>query len=201
MKLKIQKLSHWDVNKDGNIVLSAPMSPMSAAKDFVSKAVPELTLTGLFRIVGDGETTFTTWEDADIYPVQVDVICGVLNFRHLVVFGEIGSRYMPICLSLDGEPQFSELYTNYKWLSAPTVDEIAAILSTINFRKLNEEFSNFRWAVFGGKADDWFSRLPLEKQVELSGGSYPEEATMWWNSLSNDEKYREYKTHGPGNNS
>ena len=80
-----------------------------------------MVITGLFRIQGDGETTFTTWENADIEPVQVDVICCILNFRHMAIFGEIGSRYMPIALILDGEAQFSELYTTYKWESAPTI--------------------------------------------------------------------------------
>lgn len=201
MKLKLQRLSRWDINKDGNIVLSGPMSPMLAAKDFIKKTVPEMVLTGLYRIVGDGEATFTTWEHADIYPNQIDVICGVLNFRHLIVFGEIGSRYMPICLSLDGEAQFSELYAEYKWISAPTVDEIANVLSTINLKELDEEFKRFRWVALAEKADDWFSGLPVEKQIDLSGGSYPAEATMWWNSLSNEERYRKYKEHGSGNNS
>lgn len=149
MKLALHKLTQWHHTESYNIALSGPMSPMSAAKDFVSKVFEkgDMVITGLFRIQGDGETTFTTWENADIEPVQVDVICCILNFRHMAIFGEIGSRYMPIALILDGEAQFSELYTTYKWESAPTIQEIADVLSTINLTELKKQFEDYRWSV------------------------------------------------------
>lgn len=171
------------------------MSPMSAAKDFVSKVFEkgDMVITGLFRIQGDGETTFTTWENADIEPVQVDVICCILNFRHMAIFGEIGSRYMPIALILDGEAQFSELYTTYKWESAPTIQEIADVLSTINLTELKKQFEDYRWTVKAEQADDWMLDQPMESQLTILGEKIPRDALMKWDAMSPQEKYKIYK--------
>ena len=180
MKLTLQKLTQWHHTESYNIALSGPMSPMAAAKDFVSKVFEKggMVITGLFRIKGDGETTFTTWENADIEPVQVDVICCILNFRHMAVFGEIGSRYMPIALIIDGEAQFSELYTTYKWISAPTVQEIADVLGTINLAELKKQFEDYRWAVKAEQADDWMLDQPMESQLKILGEKIPRDALM-----------------------
>lgn len=195
MKLVLQKLTQWHHTESYNIALSGPMSPMAAAQDFVSKVFEksEMVITGLFRIKGDGETTFTTWENADIEPVQVDVICCILNFRHMAVFGEIGSRYMPIALILDGEAQFSELYTTYKWESAPTVQEIANILSTINLAELKKQFEDYRWTVKAEQADDWMLDQPMESQLKILGEKIPRDALMKWDAMSPEEKYKTYK--------
>lgn len=195
MKLTLQKLTQWHHTESYNIALSGPMSPMAAAKDFVSKVFDkgDMVITGLFRIKGDGETTFTTWEDADIEPVQVDVICCILNFRHMAVFGEIGSRYMPIALILDGEAQFSELYTTYKWESAPTVQEIADVLSTINLAELKKQFEDYRWTVKAEQADDWMLDQPMESQLRILGERIPRDALMKWDAMSPQEKYKIYK--------
>ncbi len=195
MKLTLQKLTQWHHNKSYNIALSGPMSPMSAAKDFVSKVFEEgnMVITGLFRIQGDGETTFTTWENADIEPVQVDVICCILNFRHMAVFGEIGSRYMPIALILDGEAQFSELYTTYKWESAPTIQEVADVLSTINLTELKKQFEDYRWTVKAEQADDWMLDQPMESQLTILGEKIPRDALIKWDAMSPQEKYKIYK--------
>lgn len=195
MKLTLQKLTQWHHNELYNIALSGPMSPMSAAKDFVSKVFEEgnMVITGLFRIQGDGETTFTTWENADIEPVQVDVICCILNFRHMAVFGEIGSRYMPIALILDGEAQFSELYTTYKWESAPTIQEVADVLSTINLAELKKQFEDYRWTVKGLQADDWMLDQPMKSQLTILGEKIPRDALIKWDAMSSQEKYKIYK--------
>lgn len=195
MKLILQKLTQWHHTESYNIALSGPMSPMAAAKDFVSKVFDkgDMVITGLFRIQGDGETTFTTWENADIEPVQVDVICCILNFRHMAVFGEIGSRYMPIALILDGEAQFSELYTTYKWESAPTVQEIADVLSTINLAELKKQFEDYRWTVKAEQADDWMLDQPMESQLRILGERIPRDALMKWDAMSPQEKYKIYK--------
>lgn len=196
MKLNVTPISKWVSNETYNIALSTPMSPMCAAKDFVAKVFEkgDMTITGLFRILAEGETTFTTWEHADLNPVQIDVICVVLNFRHMAVFGEIGSRYMPIALILDGDAQFSELYTTYNWISAPTVEEMAAILGTINLQQLKQEFEDFRWQVKGEQADDWLMEQPIEKQIELIGITTTCEALAKWCSLPPKEKYLKYKS-------
>lgn len=195
MKLALQKLTQWHHTESYNIALSGPMSPMSAAKDFVSKVFEKggMVITGLFRIQGDGETTFTTWENADIEPVQVDVICCILNFRHMAVFGEIGSRYMPIALILDGEAQFSELYTTYKWESAPTVQEIADVLSTINLADLKKQFEDYRWTVKAEQADDWMLDQPMESQLRILGEKIPRDALRKWDAMSPEEKYKTFK--------
>lgn len=195
MKLALHKLTQWHHTESYNIALSGPMSPMSAAKDFVSKVFKkgDMVITGLFRIQGDGETTFTTWDNADIEPVQVDVICCILNFRHMAVFGEIGSRYMPIALILDGEAQFSELYTTYKWESAPTVQEIADVLSTINLAELKKQFEDYRWTVKAEQADDWMLDQPMESQLRILGERIPRDALMKWDAMSPQEKYKIYK--------
>lgn len=195
MKLILQKLTQWHHTESYNIALSGPMSPMAAAKDFVSKVFDkgDMVITGLFRIQGDGETTFTTWENADIEPVQVDVICCILNFRHMAVFGEIGSRYMPIALILDGEAQFSELYTTYKWESAPTIQEIADVLSTINLTNLKKQFEDYRWTVKAEQADDWMLNQPMESQLKILGEKIPRDALMKWDAMSPQEKYKIYK--------
>lgn len=195
MKLALQKLTQWHHTESYNIALSGPMSPMSAAKDFVSKVFEKggMVITGLFRIQGDGETTFTTWENADIEPVQVDVICCILNFRHMAVFGEIGSRYMPIALILDGEAQFSELYTTYKWESAPTVQEIADVLSTINLADLKKQFEAYRWTVKAEQADDWMLDQPMESQLRILGEKIPRDALRKWDAMSPEEKYKTFK--------
>lgn len=195
MKLTLQKLTQWHHTESYNIALSGPMSPMAAAKDFVSKVFDkgDMVITGLFRIKGDGETTFTTWEDADIEPVQVDVICCILNFRHMAVFGEIGSRYMPIALILDGEAQFSELYTTYKWESAPTIQEIADVLSTINLTDLKKQFEDYRWTVKAEQADDWMLNQPMKSQLTILGEKIPRDALMKWDAMSPQEKYKIYK--------
>lgn len=195
MKLTLQKLTQWHHTESYNIALSGPMSPMAAAKDFVSKVFEKggMVITGLFRIKGDGETTFTTWENADIEPVQVDVICCILNFRHMTVFGEIGSRYMPIALIIDGEAQFSELYTTYKWISAPTVQEIADVLGTINLAELKKQFEDYRWAVKAEQADDWMLDQPMESQLKILGEKIPRDALMKWDAMSPQEKYKIYK--------
>lgn len=195
MKLTLQKLTQWHHTESYNIALSGPMSPMAAAKDFVSKVFEkgDMVITGLFRIQGDGETTFTTWENADIEPVQVDVICCILNFRHMAVFGEIGSRYMPIALILDGEAQFSELYTTYKWESAPTIQEIADVLSTINLTELKKQFEDYRWTVKAEQADDWMLDQPMESQLTILGEKIPRDALMKWDAMSPQEKYKIYK--------
>lgn len=195
MKLSLQKLTQWHHTESYNIALSGPMSPMAAAKDFVSKVFDkgDMVITGLFRIQGDGETTFTTWEDADIEPVQVDVICCILNFRHMAVFGEIGSRYMPIALILDGEAQFSELYTTYKWESAPTIQEIADVLSTIDLTELKKQFEDYRWTVKAEQADDWMLNQPMESQLTILGEKIPRDALMKWDAMSPQEKYKIYK--------
>ncbi len=195
MKLTLQKLTQWHHTESYNIALSGPMSPMAAAKDFVSKVFDkgDMVITGLFRIQGDGETTFTTWENADIEPVQVDVICCILNFRHMAVFGEIGSRYMPIALILDGEAQFSELYTTYKWESAPTIQEIADVLSTINLTELKKQFEDYRWTVKAEQADDWMLDQPMESQLTILGEKIPRDALMKWDAMSPQEKYKIYK--------
>lgn len=171
------------------------MSPMAAAKDFVSKVFENenMFMTGLFRIQSEDEPTFTTWEHADIDPVQIDVICVVLNFRHLAVFGEIGSRYMPIAIVLDGEAQFSELYTTYQWLSAPSVEEIAQVLGTVDFNKLRKEFDDFRWNVKGNMAEDWFMEKSMDYQMKMMGKNIPRDALTLWDSLSPKEKYLKYK--------
>ena len=195
MKLALHKLTQWHHTESYNIALSGPMSPMSAAKDFVSKVFEkgDMVITGLFRIQGDGETTFTTWENADIEPVQVDVICCILNFRHMAIFGEIGSRYMPIALILDGEAQFSELYTTYKWESAPTIQEIADDLSTINLTELKKQFEDYRWSVKAEQADDWMLDQPMESQHRILGERIPRDALMKWDAMSPQEKYKIYK--------
>lgn len=202
MKLALQKLTQWHHNESYNIALSGPMSPMAAAKDFVSKVFEkvsevfekgDMVITGLFRIQGDGETTFTTWENADIEPVQVDVICCILNFRHMAVFGEIGSRYMPIALILDGEAQFSELYTTYKWESAPTIQEIADVLSTINLTELKKQFEGYRWTVKAEQADDWMLDQPMKSQLTILGEKILRDALMKWDAMSPQEKYKIYK--------
>lgn len=195
MKLALQKLTQWHHTESYNIALSGPMSPMAAAKDFVSKVFDKggMVITGLFRIQGNGETTFTTWENADIEPVQVDVICCILNFRHMAVFGEIGSRYMPIALILDGEAQFSELYTTYKWESAPTIQEIADVLSTINLTELKKQFEDYRWTVKAEQADDWMLDQPMESQLTILGEKIPRDALMKWDAMSPQEKYKIYK--------
>lgn len=195
MKLTLQKLTQWHHTESYNIALSGPMSPIAAAKDFVSKVFDkgDMVITGLFRIKGDGETTFTTWEDADIEPVQVDVICCILNFRHMAVFGEIGSRYMPIALILDGEAQFSELYTTYKWESAPTIQEIADVLSTINLTDLKKQFEDYRWTVKAEQADDWMLNQPMKSQLTILGEKIPRDALMKWDAMSPQEKYKIYK--------
>lgn len=195
MKLQLQRLSRWQSNEKFNIALSAPMSPMLAAQDFIKKTFGDerMVLTGLFRIKNDGEPTFTTWEHADVYPTQIDIICGVLNFRHLFVFGEIGSRYMPICIVLDGDAQFSELYTHYKWLSAPTVREIAEVLGTIDFSKLQAEFEQFRWNVKAEQADDWFLEQNMQSQSAITGEKIPRDALAKWDAMHPQEKYQLYK--------
>jgi len=195
MNLQLQRLSRWQSNEKYNIALSAPMSPMLAAQDFIKKVFDneQMVLTGLFRIKNDGEPTFTTWEHADIYPTQIDVICGVLNFRHLCVFGEIGNQYMPICIVLDGDAQFSELYTNYKWLSAPTVKEIAEVLGTIDFPKLQAEFEQFRWKVKAEQADDWFLEQNMQSQSTITGEKIPREVLAKWDVMPPQEKYQIYK--------
>ena len=195
MKLALHKLTQWHHTESYNIALSGPMSPMSAAKDFVSKVFEkgDMVITGLFRIQGDGETTFTTWENADIEPVQVDVICCILNFRHMAIFGEIGSRYMPIALILDGEAQFSELYTTYKWESAPTIQEIADVLSTINLTELKKQFEDYRWSVKAEQADDWMLDQPMESKHRILGERIPRDALMKWDAMSPQEKYKIYK--------
>lgn len=195
MKLTLQKLTQWHHTESYNIALSGPMSPMAAAKDFVSKVFDkgDMVITGLFRIKGDGETTFTTWENADIEPVQVDVICCILNFRHMAVFGEIGSRYMPIALILDGEAQFSELYTTYKWGSAPTIQEIADVLGTINLAELKKQFEDYRWTVKAEQADDWMLDQPMESQLKILGEKIPRDALMKWDAMSPQNKYKIYK--------
>ena len=171
------------------------MSPMAAAKDFVSKVFEkgEMVITGLFRIRSEGEPTFTTWENADMEPVQIDVICCILNFRHMAVFGEIGSRYMPIALILDGEAQFSELYTTYKWESAPTIQEVADVLSTINLTELKKQFEDYRWTVKAEQADDWMLDQPMESQLTILGEKNPRDALIKWDTMSPQEKYKIYK--------
>lgn len=195
MKLKLQRLSSWQSNEKFNIALSAPMSPMMAAQDFVKKVFPEnqFILTGLFRIIGDGEPAFTTWEHADTEPVQIDVIVGVLNFQHLFVFGEIGSQYMPISIVLEGEAQFSELYTQYKWIAAPTPQEIAETLEKINLAALKSEFETFRWKVKGEMADDWFLERNMQEQSAITGESIPRDALAKWDRMTPQEKYESFK--------
>lgn len=195
MKLNLQLLSSWQHNENYNIALSAPMSPMLAAKDFIKKVFDkeQMVLTGLYRIRSEGEPTFTTWENADIEPVMIDAIVCILNFRHLAVFGEIGSRYMPIALILDGEAQFSELYTTYKWISAPTIAEITELLSTIDLKKLKSQFDEYRWSVKSEQADDWMLEQPLEKQLQILNEKIPRDALAKWDSLNSQEKYNLYR--------
>lgn len=195
MKLKLEPISKWQSNETHNIALSAPMSPMLAAKDFIAKVFEKenMVMTGLFRIKAEGETTFTTWEHADLEPVQIDVICIVLNFRHLAVFGEIGSRYMPIAIVLDGNAQFSELYTTYEWESAPTVEEIAKVLETVNFSQLKKEFEDFQWSVKGEQADDWFMEQPMEEQLRIMGSNIPRDALAKWDKMTPKGKYDYFK--------
>lgn len=196
MKLKLEPISKWQSSETHNIALSAPMSPMLAAKDFIAKVFEKenMVMTGLFRIKAEGETTFRTWEHADLEPVQIDVICVVLNFRHLAVFGEIGSRYMPIAIVLDGNAQFSELYTTYEWDSAPTVEEIAKVLETVDFSQLKNEFEDFRWKTKGEEADDWFLERNMEEQQRIMGITIPRDALSKWDSMTPREKYSTYKT-------
>lgn len=196
MKLTLEPISKWQSSETHNIALSAPMSPMLAAKDFVAKVFENenMAMTGLFRIKAEGETTFTTWEHADLEPVQIDVICIVLNFRHLAVFGEIGSRYMPIAIVLDGNAQFSELYTTYEWISAPTVEEIAKVLETVNFSQLKKEFEDFRWKVKGEEADEWFLERNMEEQQRIMDSSIPRDVLTMWDSMTPREKYLKHKT-------
>lgn len=195
MKLKLEPISKWQSNETHNIALSAPMSPMLAAKDFIAKVFEKenMVMTGLFRIKAEGETTFTTWEHADLEPVQIDVICIVLNFRHLAVFGEIGSRYMPIAIVLDGNAQFSELYTTYEWESAPTVEEIAKVLETVNFSQLKKEFEDFQWSVKGEQADDWFMERPMEEQLRIMVSNIPRDALEKWDKMTHKGKYEYFK--------
>ena len=140
-----------------------------------------------------GETTFTTWEHADIDPVQIDVIVCVLNFRHLAVFGEIGSRYMPIALVLDGEAQFSELYTTYQWISAPTIEEIAQVLSTIDFGKLQNDFKEYQWAVKEEQANDWYLEHTMQEHLKIMDAKTPLEADTKWDKMTPKGKYEYFK--------
>lgn len=171
------------------------MSPMMAAQDFVKKVFPEnqFILTGLFRIIGDGEPAFTTWEHADTEPVQIDVIVGVLNFQHLFVFGEIGSQYMPISIVLEGEAQFSELYIQYNWIAAPTPQEIAKTLEKINLSELKSEFETFRWKVKAEMADDWFLERNMQEQSTITGENIPRDALAKWDRMPPQEKYSSFK--------
>lgn len=196
MKLELIPLSKWHHNEVYQIALSGPMSPMSAAKDFISNLFEgndKIVLTGLFRIRAVGETTFTTWEHADIDPVQIDVIVCVLNFRHLAVFGEIGSRYMPIALVLDGEAQFSELYTTYQWISAPTIEEIAQVLSTIDFDKLQNDFKEYQWAVKEEQANDWYLEHTMQEHLKIMDAKTPLEADTKWDKMTPKGKYEYFK--------
>lgn len=196
MKLELIPLSKWHHNEAYQIALSAPMSPMIAAKEFISKVFEDkekMVLTGLFRIRAIGETTFTTWENADIEPVQIDVIACALNFRHLVVFGEIGSRYMPIALVLDGDAQFSELYTTYNWLSAPTIEDIAQVLGMVDFAKLQKEFKEYQWSVKEEQADDWYLEQTMQEHLKIMDAKTPLEADTKWDKLTPKGKYEYFK--------
>ena len=91
---------------------------------------------------------------------------------------------MPIALILDGEAQFSELYTTYKWESAPTIQEIA---------ELKKQFEDYRWSVKAEQADDWMLDQPMESQHRILGERIPRDALMKWDAMSPQEKYKIYK--------
>lgn len=151
-----------------------------------------MLLTGLYRLSGKNAPTFTTWEHADIYPTQLDVICAVLNLRHFVVFGEIGSRYMPIALVLDGDAQFSELYTEYNWVSAPTIEDIAKAIEQIDLAALRSELDNARWKSRAGIAEDWYLEQPIQTQIDILGAANLRDTLPLWNALSDSEKWELY---------
>lgn len=151
-----------------------------------------MLITGLYRFSGKDSPTFTTWEDADINPCQLDVICVNLNLKHFVVFGEIASRYMPIALILDGEAQFSQLYTEYNWLSAPLVEDIAKAVEQIDVAKLREEIERTRWEARASEAEDWYIEQPIQKQLDILGVKNIRETLPKWNAMTAEEKWNLY---------
>lgn len=196
MELELIPLSKWQYNNNFNIALSGPTSPMIGAQDFVKKIAPtdNLVLTNLYRIQGKDETTFTTWEGADLEPVQAEVICGVLNFLHIFVFADVGSKYVPICLWLDGEePNFNKSFEEYNWLSSPSKEDIVEVISKINLPILKDQFDSFCWKVKDTQADEWFAELTVPRQMAILQVDTPEDAVSKWFGKTPKEKYELFK--------
>lgn len=131
--MKLQKLSQYKIDSDGNISLSGAMSPMLGAQEFVRQQYEgKLQLTQLYRVWFDDPEICTTWEDADIHPVSPDILAMELNFKYVAVVADFGTMIMPVMLDFrDKDPRMSNSYLQYEWIKKATEEELKEICDAV----------------------------------------------------------------------
>lgn len=171
---------------------------METAKTLVEQffhETPNIAMTDLFRLDCEDENMFTTWEDADIYPVDLDVLVAVLNWKYFAVFCETGLHILPILLVLE-HPTWCPLYEKFPMIARPTHEELLDAIKSIDTAKLKSDFDRIYQQFKGEKADDWFLELTMAEQMKVTGLPTIQAATDFWTKLPPLQKYAFYEQHG-----
>lgn len=184
-RLRCVRISSYQ-NKNGEVVISAPMSPMLAVNDFVTQVFGKGTMpiTAIYRIISNDNKDFSTWRNADIAPVHPDVLAVVMDFRNVCVFCEIGSGYLPVVVNLGDGYVFCDAYREEKFIQIPADTDITDALDNIQYEKLIEEYNVILWEATLDKVNDWFSGLSLEKLAKVFPEYKPCDVLKMWNDMA-----------------
>lgn len=131
----LQKLTTYKV-KDGNVILTQNYRGITA-ENFVNSYLKEkgyrLTMTQLYRVNFKDNETCTTWEDADIDPVIVDILAIELNYRYVSIIADLGDGAMPIALDMrEGRNAVvTPVYSNYEWIKQANYYQLQAICDVV----------------------------------------------------------------------
>lgn len=198
MTLTCEEISKWDITKEGVITLIGPMSPMATAQKVVEQinhiAKSNLRLTNLFRVKAYDSEMFTTWEDADLYPVSPDILIAVLNFKFIAMFADLGYKSIPIFLDLgDGCATLAKAYVEFPWIKSASQKEISNVIDTINRINLKMEFNKFVSSISNIQANRWFDKLPQKIKCSISNQESDATSREWWSNLDDEEKVLIYK--------
>ncbi|NDV68631.1 hypothetical protein [Dysgonomonas sp. 25] len=131
----LQKLSKYEV-KDGDVALKtgyAGITVQNFLENYLKEKGYNLTMTQLYRVNFKDNETCTTWRNADINPVTVDILAIELNYRYVSIIADLGDGAMPIALDMreGGNVVVTPVYNNYDWIKEATYYQLQAICDVV----------------------------------------------------------------------
>lgn len=143
-KFRLSKISKHDCRK-GNIYFSAPMSPLCAAQDIIKEIDLQCKVTQLHRVHFEDDELFTTWQDADAFPVNADILVVEVNYSIVFLFADLGHQNLPIMLDCgDGEDAvLTPICKKYEWIKKAS-DETLRVICKMALGKIAENKEELR---------------------------------------------------------